>query len=133
MIFSSWGACKHYHSDLVQRAEILLMALTGNQGKSGGGLRVASWWELDGQRALWGGGSGPAWMTASEKLGLLYKAKIGGGLSWREFEEPRGEVEGVPRQHPADVVPVRARRLQGNLGLARVPRPRPAATARRRT
>ena len=86
MIYSSWGACKHYHSDLMQRAEILLMALTGNQGKSGGGLRVAAWWELDGQRALWGSSTGPSWMSASEKLKLLYKTKVGGGLSWREFE-----------------------------------------------
>jgi DMSO reductase family type II enzyme molybdopterin subunit len=46
MIFSGWGACKHYHSDLIQRAQILLMALTGNQGKSGGGYRIASWWPL---------------------------------------------------------------------------------------
>ena len=48
MIFASWGACKHHHSDLFQRAMILLMALTGNQGKPGGGLRVAAWWGLDG-------------------------------------------------------------------------------------
>ena len=48
MIYSSWGACKHYHSDLMQRAEILLMALTGNQGKSGGGVRIASWWPVEG-------------------------------------------------------------------------------------
>ena len=86
MIFSSWGAGKHYHSDLMQRSEILLMALTGNQGKSGGGLRVASWWEMDGQRSLWGSGAGPSWLSATEKLGLLYKTKVGGGLSWREFE-----------------------------------------------
>ena len=57
MIFSSWGACKHYHSDLIQRAEILLMALTGNQGKSGGGLRVASWWPIEGFDKLWGSGT----------------------------------------------------------------------------
>jgi len=48
MIFASWGACKHHHSDLFQRAMILLMALTGNQGKPGGGMRVAAWWGLDG-------------------------------------------------------------------------------------
>jgi DMSO reductase family type II enzyme molybdopterin subunit len=48
MIWASWGSCKHHHSDLFQRAMILLMALTGNQGKPGGGLRVAAWWGLDG-------------------------------------------------------------------------------------
>ena len=29
MIFASWGACKHYHSDLFQRGMVYLMALTG--------------------------------------------------------------------------------------------------------
>ncbi len=48
MIFASWGACKHYHSDLMHRGMALLMALTGNQGKSGGGLRIASWWTVSG-------------------------------------------------------------------------------------
>ena len=48
MIFSGLSSCKHYHGDLMQRSQILLMALTGNQGKSGGGLRVASWWPIDG-------------------------------------------------------------------------------------
>ena len=40
---ASYGACKYFHSDLLQRALILLVALTGNQGKRGGGLRVAAW------------------------------------------------------------------------------------------
>ncbi len=48
MIIASWGACKHYHSDLMHRSMALLMALTGNQGKSGGGLRVAAWWSITG-------------------------------------------------------------------------------------
>lgn len=48
MIFASWGACKHYHSDLAQRAMCLLMALTGNQGKRGGGLRPGAWYSVDG-------------------------------------------------------------------------------------
>ena len=39
MIYASWGACKNYHSDLFQRAMALLMAITGNQGRKGGGLR----------------------------------------------------------------------------------------------
>ena len=28
------------------------MALTGNQGKSGGGLRVAAWWPVEGFHKL---------------------------------------------------------------------------------
>jgi DMSO reductase family type II enzyme molybdopterin subunit len=47
MIFASWGACKHYHSDLAQRAMCLLMALTGNQGKRGGGIRPGAWYSID--------------------------------------------------------------------------------------
>lgn len=47
MIFASWGACKHYHSDLAQRAMCLLMALTGNQGKRGGGIRPGAWYSVD--------------------------------------------------------------------------------------
>ena len=47
MIFASWGACKHYHSDLAQRAMCLLMALTGNQGTRGGGIRPGAWYSVD--------------------------------------------------------------------------------------
>jgi DMSO reductase family type II enzyme molybdopterin subunit len=47
MIFASWGACKHYHSDLAQRSMCLLMALTGNQGKRGGGIRPGAWYSVD--------------------------------------------------------------------------------------
>ncbi|MFQ5699186.1 MAG: molybdopterin-dependent oxidoreductase [Myxococcota bacterium] len=52
MILASWGACKQDHSDLMQRAAILRMALTGNQGRSGGGFRTASWWPVDGGSAF---------------------------------------------------------------------------------
>ncbi|GIW40832.1 MAG: hypothetical protein KatS3mg076_1409 [Candidatus Binatia bacterium] len=54
MIFASWGSCKHYHSDLVQRALCLLVALTGNQGKSGGGVRPGAWYSIDGLSRLAG-------------------------------------------------------------------------------
>jgi len=46
MIFASWGSCKHYHMDLVQRAMILLLALTGNTGKPGAGMRIGAWWNM---------------------------------------------------------------------------------------
>ncbi|MFV2089398.1 MAG: molybdopterin-dependent oxidoreductase, partial [Pseudomonadales bacterium] len=50
MIFSSWGACKHYHSDLFQRGMVYLMALTGNSGgKPGSGIKVSTWWPMPGQ------------------------------------------------------------------------------------
>jgi DMSO reductase family type II enzyme molybdopterin subunit len=83
MIYSSWGACKHYHSDLMQRAEILLMAITGNQGKSGGGLRVASWWPVEGlDRYL----SGAYRLPLLMRLRLLWHMAFV-DLGWREFEQ----------------------------------------------
>jgi DMSO reductase family type II enzyme molybdopterin subunit len=80
MIFASWGACKHHHSDLFQRAMILLMALTGNQGKAGSGVRVAAWWGLDG--LAWMAGARPSFM---EILRILPKAIR--GLTPRDYEE----------------------------------------------
>jgi DMSO reductase family type II enzyme molybdopterin subunit len=46
MVFASWGACKHYHMDLIQRSIILLLALTGNTGKPGAGMRIGAWWNM---------------------------------------------------------------------------------------
>jgi len=54
LIMASWGSCKHYHSDLIQRAMCLLMALTGNQGKRGGGLRTGAFYTMDGWEELSG-------------------------------------------------------------------------------
>jgi DMSO reductase family type II enzyme molybdopterin subunit len=88
MIYSSWGACKHYHSDLAQRAEILLMALTGNQGKSGGGLRVASWWPVEGFDRLAQEGRG---LPLTMQLRLLWKAYVT-GFRWRDFEKLMQEL-----------------------------------------
>jgi DMSO reductase family type II enzyme molybdopterin subunit len=82
MIYSSWGACKHYHSDLVQRAEILLMALTGNQGRSGGGLRVASWWPVQGFDEMF---RDVVRLPLGLRLGALWRG-VTGRLGWREFE-----------------------------------------------
>ena len=80
MIFASWGSCKHHHSDLFQRAMILLMALTGNQGKAGGGMRVAAWWGLDGLDKMAGAGLG-----MREMLRVLPKAIR--GLTPRDYEQ----------------------------------------------
>jgi DMSO reductase family type II enzyme molybdopterin subunit len=80
MIFASWGACKHHHSDLFQRAMILLMALTGNQGKAGGGLRVAAWWGLDGLDRM-----GSQGLSAGEILKAIPKAIR--GLTARDYEQ----------------------------------------------
>lgn len=67
-IIASFGACKHYHSDLLQRALILLLALTGNQGKKGGGLRVAAWWSMDGFETLASAYEPPYYLTLLARL-----------------------------------------------------------------
>jgi DMSO reductase family type II enzyme molybdopterin subunit len=48
LILSQWGMCKNYHSDLVQRSQILLASLTGNLGRAGGGWRSGAFIALDG-------------------------------------------------------------------------------------
>jgi DMSO reductase family type II enzyme molybdopterin subunit len=48
LILSSYGMCKNYHSDLIQRAQILLASLTGNHGRAGGGWRSGSYTGADG-------------------------------------------------------------------------------------
>lgn len=68
MILASFGACKHYHSDLMQRALILLLALTGNQGKRGGGLRVAAWWSMAGFEDLAAGYDPPWYLSLLSEL-----------------------------------------------------------------
>jgi len=60
LIFASWGACKHYHSDLMQRSMCLLTALTGNQGTRGGGLRPGGWYSID----------------AMEEIGIMITASL---------------------------------------------------------
>jgi anaerobic selenocysteine-containing dehydrogenase len=48
LILSQFGMCKNYHSDLVQRSQILLASLTGNLGRAGGGWRAGAFIALDG-------------------------------------------------------------------------------------
>ncbi|MCK6556042.1 molybdopterin-dependent oxidoreductase [Candidatus Binatia bacterium] len=48
LIISQWGNCKNLHSDLVQRAQILLASLTGNLGRAGGGWRPGAFIALEG-------------------------------------------------------------------------------------
>jgi DMSO reductase family type II enzyme molybdopterin subunit len=67
MIYASTGACKHYHSDLMHRSFALLMALTGNQGKPGGGLRLGAWWSVSGFDELSAGEVSP-WMKLALRL-----------------------------------------------------------------
>jgi DMSO reductase family type II enzyme molybdopterin subunit len=48
LILSQWGMCKNYHSDLIQRSQILLASLTGNLGRAGGGWRSGAFIALEG-------------------------------------------------------------------------------------
>jgi anaerobic selenocysteine-containing dehydrogenase len=82
MIFASWGACKHYHSDLFQRGMILLMALTGNQGRAGGGLRVAAWWAMNGFERM---AAAEPYFTLRHRLRLMLKLLR--GMTPREYED----------------------------------------------
>ncbi len=73
LILASFGSCKHYHTDLVQRAMILLLALTGNEGKRGGGLRLSAMWSLFGFESLASGFE----MNRLQRLALkLYRPSV---------------------------------------------------------
>jgi DMSO reductase family type II enzyme molybdopterin subunit len=42
LIYSGYAACKWLHGDILHRAMLLLLALTGNTGREGGGLQIAN-------------------------------------------------------------------------------------------
>jgi DMSO reductase family type II enzyme molybdopterin subunit len=67
LILSSWGQCKFLHGDLAQRAQILLVALTGNLGRAGGGWRAGGFFAPEGFALL----------AVQERLGLLDLATFG--------------------------------------------------------
>lgn len=79
MILAAYGSCKQYHHDLNQRAMVLLMNLTGNQGRQGGGYRNLSWWAMDGLDAMT-----DASLPLMEMLKVIPKAIR--GLSPRDYE-----------------------------------------------
>ena len=60
LIYATWGSCKSYHSDLLQRALILLSALRGQHGRTGSGLRFAAWIPFEGADEFLG--SQPSWV-----------------------------------------------------------------------
>jgi len=60
LIYASWGSCKSYHSDLLQRSLILLSALRGQHGRTGSGLRFAAWISFEGADEFLG--SQPPWV-----------------------------------------------------------------------
>jgi len=62
LIYPSWGSCKSYHADLLQRAIILLSALRGQHGRTGSGVRFAAWLPFEGADDLLAGAR-PSWLT----------------------------------------------------------------------
>jgi DMSO reductase family type II enzyme molybdopterin subunit len=52
MIFTGYRMCKWLHGDLLQRAFMLLLSLTGNLGKAGGGLQLENLARVDSQLAF---------------------------------------------------------------------------------
>jgi len=52
MIFTGYRMCKWLHGDLLQRAFMLLLSLTGNLGKGGGGLQLENLARVDSQLAF---------------------------------------------------------------------------------
>ena len=76
LILSQFGMCKNYHSDLIQRSQILLASLTGNLGRAGGGWRSGAFIPLDAY----------ALVAMQDGLGLL-------DIAWtaaRAFFDPKG-------------------------------------------
>lgn len=73
LILASFGSCKHYHSDLMQRTMILLLALTGNQGRRGAGLRLSAMWSMFGFESLASGVE----LSLLQRLALkLYRPRV---------------------------------------------------------
>jgi DMSO reductase family type II enzyme molybdopterin subunit len=84
LILAQWGTCKHYHSDLIQRSQILLASLTGNLGRPGGGWRSGAFVALDGLGVL----------ALSDDLDLLHLGWLA-ARSFLDAEAVRREFESM--------------------------------------
>jgi anaerobic selenocysteine-containing dehydrogenase len=65
MIFTGYRMCKWLHGDLLQRAFMLLLSLTGNLGKPGGGLQLENLARVDSQLAFMLDGVPPTFRVAT--------------------------------------------------------------------
>jgi len=65
MIFTGYRMCKWLHGDLLQRAFMLLLSLTGNLGKAGGGLQLENLGSTDSQLAFMLAGVPPTLRVAT--------------------------------------------------------------------
>jgi DMSO reductase family type II enzyme molybdopterin subunit len=61
LFYPSWGSNKCYHADLLHRGLILISALRGQQGRTGGGVRFAAWLPFSGGSDLASGSRTPWW------------------------------------------------------------------------
>jgi len=61
LIYATWGSCKAYHADLLQRSLILISALRGQHGRAGSGLRFAAWLPFEGADDLLASAQ-PTWL-----------------------------------------------------------------------
>ncbi len=111
MIFCSWGSCKHYHMDLVQRSIILLLALTGNTGKRGAGMRIGAWWNMSlsydrSIGALPGGGERPKVRDIEKMMKALMRANmsISPTMVWLyAHDEGYAKLVDTPAYHDPDL------------------------------
>jgi DMSO reductase family type II enzyme molybdopterin subunit len=65
MIFTGYRMCKWLHGDLLQRAFMLLLSLTGNLGKAGGGFQLENLGRTDSQLAFMFAGLPPTLRIAT--------------------------------------------------------------------
>jgi len=87
LIYASTGACKHYHSDLMHRSFALLVALTGSQGRPGGGVRLGSWWGVAGWDDIGLGGPSTLMKTMMRLTGRPAVRDIEGYMVKKAQEE----------------------------------------------
>jgi nitrate reductase / nitrite oxidoreductase, alpha subunit len=65
MIFTGYRMCKWLHGDLLQRAFMLMLSLTGNLGKAGGGFQLENLGKTDSQLAFMFAGLAPTLRVAT--------------------------------------------------------------------
>jgi len=93
MIFSGYAACKWLHGDILQRSMLLLLSLTGNIGREGGGLQIGNSaktqtmaFAFDGVGPAFRGISGTTWDYDHGDMKGLNKAIYGEELA-NEFDQ----------------------------------------------
>lgn len=84
MIFAGYRACKWLHGDKLQRAWLLMCALTGNTGREGGGLQITNLAKADGFAKFVFAGIGPRVKIAAISIWDYAKAD-GKGLNEQTY------------------------------------------------